>query len=446
MTATNPILVRPEDYARRRQNLMRQMGPSSIAIIPGASELIRSRDTHFRFRQDSNLSYLSGFPEPDAVLVLIPGRQQGQVVFFCREKDRSKEIWDGFRAGPEGAIAQYGADDAFPISDMDEILPGLIEGKDKVFYSMGLYPELDKHLTSWINHIRAQSRSGVSPPAEIVDLDHLVHEMRLLKSAAELKVMRKAAKISAAAHTRAMRVCRPGLYEYQLQAEIEYWFAQNGAEAAAYSTIVGGGANACVLHYIENRSPLRDGDLVLIDAGCEYQGYAADITRTFPVNGKFSAEQRALYDIVLDAQYAAIDACQVGRRFIEPHVASVQVIAQGLLDLGLLKGKLDQVIEERAYTRFYMHRAGHWLGMDVHDVGDYKVDGSAGEWREFEHGMVTTIEPGIYVHQDDTSVPARWRGIGIRIEDDVVLRKTGREILTSAVVKKPGEIEALMAG
>ena len=265
-------MIKAEEYVRRRRNLMRQMGNSAIAIVPGASEQVRSRDTHFRFRQDSNLRYLCGFPEPEAVLVLIPGRENGQVVLFCREKDRSKEIWDGFREGQEGAIANYGADDAFPISDMDEILPGLIEGKEKVYYSMGLYPELDKHLTSWINHIRSQSRSGVNPPGEIVDLDHLVHEMRLIKSASELKVMRKAAKISAEAHARAMRFCKPGAYEYQLQAEIEHYFSMQGAEAPAYSSIVGGGANACVLHYIENRAQLEDGDLVLIDAGCEYQG------------------------------------------------------------------------------------------------------------------------------------------------------------------------------
>jgi Xaa-Pro aminopeptidase len=439
-------MIKPEEYTRRRRNLMQQMGRSSIAIVPGADEQIRSRDTHFRFRQDSNLEYLSGFPEPESVLVLIPGRAQGQVILFCREKDRTKEIWDGYRAGPEGAIASYGADDAFPISDMDEILPGLIENKEKVFYSMGLYPELDKHLTGWINHIRAQSRSGMNPPGEIVDLNHLVHEMRLIKSATELKVMRKSAKISADAHTRAMQLCKPGMHEYQLQAEIEYYFALQGAEAPAYNTIVGGGTNACVLHYIENRAPLRDGDLVLIDAGSEYLGYAADITRTFPVGGRFSAEQRALYEIALAAQYAAIDACQIGRRFIEPHEISVRVICQGLIDLGLLSGALDEVIEKREYARFYMHRVGHWLGMDVHDVGDYKVDGANGEWREFEAGMVTTVEPGIYVHPDDTSVDARWRGIGIRIEDDIAIRKDGPEILTEAVVKTPDDIEALMRG
>lgn len=439
-------MITAEEYARRRRNLMRQMGNSAIAIVPGANEQIRSRDTHFRFRQDSNLRYLSGFPEPEAVLVLIPGRESGQVILFCREKDRSKEIWDGFREGPEGAIANYGADDAFPISDMDEILPGLIEGKEKVFYSMGLYPELDKHLTGWINHIRSQSRSGVNPPGEIVDMDHLVHEMRLIKSASELKVMRKASKISAEAHARAMRSCKPGAYEYQLQAEIEHFFAMQGAEAPAYSSIVGGGANACVLHYIENRDVLKDGDLVLIDAGCEYQGYAADITRTFPVGGKYSAEQRALYEIVLDAQTAAIDACRVGRRFIEPHEASVRVITQGLVDLGLLKGSVDGLIEKREYARFYMHRVGHWLGMDVHDVGDYKVDGASGDWREFEVGMVTTIEPGIYVHQDDTKVAMRWRGIGIRVEDDVAIRKQGPEVMTDSVVKRPDDVEALMQG
>lgn len=432
--------------ASRRRSLMRQMGRDSIAILPGAREVIRSRDTHYPFRQDSNLHYLTGFPEPEAVMVLIPGREQGEYILFCRDKDRAREIWDGFRAGPEGAISQYGADDAFPIGDIDDILPGLIEGRDKIFYSMGAHPDFDKHLLDWINHIRSQGRSGAMPPGEIIDLEHMIHEMRVTKSADELKLMRKSAKISADAHVRAMQMCKPGMYEYQLQAAIEHEFADRGAVGPAYSSIVGSGANACILHYIENRDQMKDGDLVLIDAGSEYEGYAADITRTFPVNGKFSKEQRALYDICLDAQLAAIDLCRPGVRFHEPHEATVQVITKGLVKLGLLKGTVKENIETGAYKEFYMHRAGHWLGLDVHDAGDYKVDGSNSEWREFEPGMVTTIEPGIYVHADNKKVPKAWRGIGIRIEDDVAIRKDGPDVLTADVPKTADEIEALMAG
>lgn len=433
-----------KEYQKRRRNLMNQIGEDSVAIIPASREVTRSRDTHFRFRQDSDFEYLTGFPEPDAVAVLLPGRQQGEYIVFCRDKDRAREIWDGFREGPEGCIANYCADDAFPIDDIDDILPGLIEGRERIFFRIGKHQDFDHKLTQWLNHIRSQSRTGASPPGEIVDPDHLLSEMRLIKTAAEQKTMRKAAKISADAHCEAMRICKPGMYEYELQAIIEYHFARNGAAAPAYSSIVGAGTNACVLHYIENKNQMASSDLVLIDAGCEYQGYAADITRTFPVSGKFSGEQKAVYEIVLEAQHAAIDACQVGRRFNEPHDASVRVITQGLVDLGLLKGDLDELIESRAYVDFYMHRAGHWLGMDVHDVGEYKVDGSGSEWRELEPGMVTTIEPGIYIHADNKKVDPRWCGIGIRIEDDVLITKKGPEVMTVSVPKTVAEIEALM--
>jgi len=374
----------------------------------------------------------------------VPNREQGEYILFCRDKDRSREIWEGFRQGPEGARHVYQADDAFPIDDVDDILPGLIEGRESIYFGIGKYADFDQKLTQWLKHIKSQARTGASPPGEIIDPDHLLSEMRLIKTADEIKTIRKAAKISAEAHCRAMRLSKPNMYEYELQAEIEYYFAKNGAPAPAYSSIVGSGANACVLHYIENNCAMRDGDLVLIDAGCEYQGYASDITRTFPVNGQFTAEQRALYDIVLEAQLAAIDACQPGRRYNEPHEISVRVITQGLKDLGLLKGSLDELIDNRAYSEFYMHRAGHWMGMDVHDVGEYKVDGANSDWREFEPGMVTTIEPGIYVHADNDNVAACWRGIGIRIEDDILIRKKGPEVLTAAVPKVPSEIEALM--
>ena len=434
------------EYQKRRRDLMNQIGESAIAIIPAAREIIRSRDTHFPFRQDSDFSYLTGFPEPDAVAVLLPGRAQGEYVLFCRDKDRSREIWDGFREGPDGARENFSADDAFPVDDIGDILPGLIEGRARVYFSIGKHPDFDQKLTQWLNDIKSQSRMGASPPGEIVDPDHLLSEMRLIKNAEELKVMRRAGKISAEAHRRAMELCKPGMYEYELQAEIEFHFAKSGAASPAYSSIVGSGPNACVLHYIENAAKMRDGDLVLIDAGCEYKGYAADITRTFPVNGKFSGEQRAVYDIVLESQFAAIEACQPGRRFNEPHDASVRVITLGLKDLGLLQGDVDSLIENQAYKDFYMHRTGHWMGMDVHDVGAYKVDGADSEWRELESGMVTTIEPGIYIHADSEKADARWRGIGIRIEDDVLIRKKGREVMTADAPKKADDIEALMRG
>lgn len=435
-------MITAQEFTRRRRDLMATMSKNSIAILTAAPEQVRSRDTYFPYRQDSNFFYLTGFPEPEAVLVLIPKRPQGQFVLFCRERDRSREIWDGRRAGPEGARELYGADDAFPIDDIDEILPGLLEGRDRVYYALGRNRTFDTRLLDWIDGIRARARSGAVPPDEFVDLDHLVHEARLFKTATELKVMRKAGAISARAHCRAMRAARPGLYEYQLQAEIEHTFASEGARHPAYGSIVGGGANACVLHYVENSAPLQDGDLVLIDAGCELEHYAADITRTFPVSGKFSAPQQALYEVVLAAQLAAIDVARAGNHWDEPHRVTVKIITQGLVDLGLLKGDVDDLIARNAYTDFYMHRAGHWLGMDVHDVGDYKVDN---EWRLLEPGMVMTVEPGIYVAPDNRKVAKKWRGIGIRIEDDVVITRKGPEILTAGVPKTVADIERLMA-
>ncbi|MGB5098329.1 MAG: Xaa-Pro aminopeptidase [Porticoccaceae bacterium] len=435
-------MITAQEFARRRRDLMATMSKNSIAILTAAPAQVRSRDTYFPYRQDSNFFYLTGFPEPEAVLVLIPKRPQGQFVLFCRERDRSREIWDGRRAGPEGARELYGADDAFPIDDIDEILPGLLEGRDRVYYALGRNRTFDTRLLDWIDGIRARARSGAVPPDEFVDLDHLVHEARLFKTATELKVMRKAGAISARAHCRAMRAARPGLYEYQLQAEIEHTFASEGARYPAYGSIVGGGANACVLHYVENSAPLQDGDLVLIDAGCELEHYAADITRTFPVSGKFSAPQQALYEVVLAAQLAAIDVARAGNHWDEPHRVTVKIITQGLVDLGLLKGDVDDLIARNAYTDFYMHRAGHWLGMDVHDVGDYKVDN---EWRLLEPGMVMTVEPGIYVAPDNRKVAKKWRGIGIRIEDDVVITRKGPEILTAGVPKTVADIERLMA-
>jgi Xaa-Pro aminopeptidase len=437
------MVITKAEYARRRKALMQQMEPNSIAIVPAAKEKIRSRDTHFTFRQDSDVHYLSGFDEPDVVLVLIPGRAHGEFVIFCRERDRAKEIWDGYRAGPEGACKIHGADDAFPISDIDEILPGLIEGRERVYYALGRDPEFDAQVMGWINRIRAKVRAGATPPGEFLDLSHFLHDLRLYKSAAELRLMAEAGRIAAAAHCRAMRFCKPGVFEYQLEAEILHEFAMNGARHAAYSTIVGGGANGCILHYIDNDQPLRDGDLVLIDAGCEYEYYASDITRTFPVNGVFSKEQKALYEVVLEAQAAAIAQVRPGNHWNDPHDAAVRTLTAGLVKLGLLQGKVEELIAAEAYREFYMHRTGHWLGMDVHDVGDYKIHG---QWRVFEPGMVLTVEPGLYVAPDNSRVAKKWCGIGIRIEDDVLVTKQGCQVLTGDVPKTVAEIEALMAG
>lgn len=430
-----------KEYARRRRNLMAQMESNSIAILPSASPVIRNRDAEYRFRQDSDFYYLTGFSEPGSVLVLVPGRDHGECVMFCRERDPERELWDGYREGPEGVVDNYGADDAFPIADIDDILPGLLEGRDRVYYAMGRRPEFDKQVMDWLNVLRSNARAGAHPPGEFLDLDHLLHDMRLYKSAAELRVMRAAAAISAEAHMRAMQCCEPGMMEYQLEAEYHYIFGKRGAPQPAYSSIVGAGANACVLHYVDNNGPIRNGDMVLVDAGCELNCYASDITRSFPASGRFDKQQQALYEVVLEAQLQAIALAVPGRHWNEPHDATVRVITQGLVDLGLLNGEVKELIETEAYREFYMHRAGHWLGIDVHDVGDYKVHD---EWRVLEPGMVLTVEPGIYVAPDNTRVSAKWRGIGIRIEDDVALGKRGNEVLSADAVKTVADIERWM--
>ncbi|WP_185233268.1 Xaa-Pro aminopeptidase [Teredinibacter franksiae] len=435
--------ITKQEFARRRKALMAMMEPNSIAILPSAKEKIRSRDTDYPFRQDSDFYYLTGFSEPGAVLVLLPEREHGEFVLFCREKNRHKEIWDGYRAGPEGACKDYSADDAFPIDDIDDILPGLIEGRERMYYAMGRDADFDRHVMEWVNLIRAKVRAGATPPGEFLDLDHFLHDMRLYKSAAEVRLMEAAAKISARAHCKAMKTCAPGRYEYELEAEIQYACALEGGRRSAYNSIVGGGKNACILHYVENDQKLKSGDLVLIDAGCEYEYYASDITRTFPVNGKFNREQKAIYNLVLKAQAAAISKIVPGNHWNEPHDASVRTIVEGLIDLGLLKGKVEKNIIKEAYKDFYMHRIGHWLGMDVHDVGDYKV---GSEWRVLEPGMVMTVEPGIYVAVDNKKVDAKWRGIGVRIEDDVLITKDGCRVLSDGAPKTVADIEKLMAG
>jgi Xaa-Pro aminopeptidase len=432
-----------KEFRRRRHNLLSEMEPNSIAILPSSGERIRNNDVEYPFRQDSDFYYLSGFSEPESVLVLLPGREHGEYLLFCRERDQVKELWLGERIGPEGACALFDADDAFPIGDIDDILPGLIEGRDRLYYSMGRNLEFDARVMAWVSGIRQQERTGAHPPGEFVDLDHILHDMRLVKSAAEVSVMREAAEITARAHLRAMRRCKPGVMEYQLEAELLHEFVDSGCRAPAYSSIVGGGANACVMHYVENRDKLRSGELVLIDAGCEYQLYAADLTRTFPVNGQFTADQAALYDLVLEAWGAAVAEVRPGNHWNQPHDASVEVITAGLVELGLLSGDVEELIAKRAYSTFYMHKVGHWLGMDVHDVGDYQV---GSEWRVLEPGMVMTIEPGIYIAEDNTQVAKKWRGMGIRIEDDVVVTRGGYEILTDAAPRSRLDIEAVMAG
>ncbi len=430
-----------QEFKKRRKHLMELMGEDSVAILPAAPVRMRNRDAEFHYRQDSDFYYLTGFPEPEAVAVLVPGRDHGEYILFCRENDPEMEIWNGPRAGQEGAVEEYHADDSFPIDDIDDILPGLLENKERVFYTMGASPDFDQRLIGWVNRLRKQSRAGIHTPGEFVSLEHHLHDMRLYKSSHEIKAMRKAAEISAQAHIRAMRVCRPGMKEYQIEAELVHTFMKEGARFPAYASIVGGGRNGCILHYVDNKDVLNDGDLVLIDAGAEYDYYAADISRTFPVNGKYSKAQRALYDIVLEAQLAAIEQARPGNHWNDPHEAALRVITRGLKDIGILTGSLKKLLADQAYKPFYMHRTGHWLGMDVHDVGDYKVDT---EWRVLEPGMTFTVEPGLYISERNSDVAKKWHNIGIRIEDDVLITKEGCEVLTSGVPKDADEIETLM--
>jgi Xaa-Pro aminopeptidase len=431
-----------DEFARRRRQLMRLMGRDSIAVLPAAPVRYRNGDVEYAYRQDSDFHYLTGFGEPEAVAVLVPGRANAEYILFVRDRDTARETWDGRRAGPAGAARDHGANDAFPIGDIDEIIPGLLENRARVFYTMGLYPDFDQRVVGWVNGLRTQAaRNGRHPPQEFVALDHVLHDMRLYKSRGELELMRTAARISVRAHLRAMRFCRPGVTEYQVTAELLHEFRRHNADTA-YQPIVGAGANSCILHYRDNDKALASGDLLLIDAGCEFGCYASDITRTLPVNGRFSREQRAVYEVVLEANRAAIACVRPGNHWNEPHEAAVRVITQGLVRLGLLKGRPASLVRSGAYRRFFMHRTGHWLGLDVHDVGDYKI-GDA--WRVLEPGMVMTIEPGIYLPASARGVPRRFRNIGIRIEDDVLVTKRGAEVLTARAPKDPDQIEAVMA-
>ena len=426
-----------EIFKRRRRGVMQLMG-DGVAIIPTAPECHRNGDQEFKFRADSDFYYLTQFPEPESIAVLIP--EEEKFILFCRERDAEKETWNGRREGIDGAIDNYQADESFPIDKFDDMLPGLLENHSKLFCNMGRYPHFDEKLIEAVTSLKMQKRSGISAPAELVDIGPILHELRLIKRSEELRIMRRAARITSLAHHRAMRTCKPGMFEYQIQAEVEHEFLHSGCMGPAYHSIVAGGENACILHYTENTDELKDGDLLLIDAGCELDHYAADITRTFPVNGKFSGEQKAIYDIVLAAQLAAIEESRAGKQWNQPHDISVKVITEGLKELGLLNGDLDDLIENQDYKRFYMHRIGHWLGMDVHDVGDYKVDNI---WRLLEPGMVMTIEPGLYI-SPAKDIDKKWHGIGVRIEDNILITKNGPELITD-VVKTTDEIEQFMA-
>ena len=434
------LAITTAEFARRRGQLMQMAGDDAVVLVAAAPERMRNADAAWPYRQDSDFHYLAGFPEPGAMLALLPGRKHGEVVLFCRERDPARERWHGQTIGTEQAVAGYGMDDAFPIEDIDDILPGMIEGRARVYCHFGREPEFDAQLLGWMRKLR-QLRGGGVVPKEFVALGHLLHDLRLYKSRAELKLMRASAAIAVDAHLAAMQVAMPGRLEYEVEAELLRVMRSSGA-VPAFSPIVAGGANACVMHYQSNRAALRDGELLLIDSGAELDCYASDISRTFPLNGRYSREQRALYEVVLAAQLAAIDEVRPGRPFSAAHTAAVRVLAEGLCELGLLKGDADAAIADGSYQRFFPAKTGHWLGLDVHDVGDYRV---GGESRLLEPDMVLTVEPGLYVAPDDRSVAERWRGIGIRIEDDVAVTRDGNEVLSAAMPKEAEAIEALLA-
>lgn len=430
------------DFKKRRDLLAEKIGNNSIAIIATRAEMYRNRDADYKYRADSSFYYLTGFAEPEAVAVIetFAEGEDYSYSLFCRERDREMEIWHGYRAGVDGAIEIFDADEAYAIDLLDEEIIEKLINKQRLYYRIGQQAEFDTRVSEWIKTADAEQRRGNAAPAELIQLDRIVDEMRVKKSAQEIELMQIASNISAEAHTRAMQTVKPEMMEYALEAELNYIFGKNGC-APSYNSIVGGGENACILHYVENNKPLKDGDLVLIDAACEYDFYASDITRTFPVNGKFSPEQKALYNVVLEAQLAAIDATRIGNHYKYPHEVAVKILTQGLVDLGLLSGDVNELIESEAFRQFFMHGTGHWLGMDVHDVGAYKT---GEDWRAYEAGMVVTVEPGLYVAPDDETVDAKWRGIGIRIEDDIVVTENGPLVLTKNVVKTVEEIERLM--
>ena len=431
------------NFSERRDLLADKVLEDSAIIVSAASVKSRISDTEYSYRQDSNFYYLSGYEEPESLILIRPNQDKERFVIFCRDRDPLREQWDGFRTGQEGVIQDYGADAAYSINSIDEIMPKLLEGAKNIYFSMSAPCGVDAKISSWVEDIRKNTRSGAEPPQNLLSLDSILHEMRLIKESDEMDLMKKAANITTEAHIRAMQSVRPGMYEYQLEAEYLYAFNKNGARSPAYNSIVGGGNNSCILHYVENNAELKDGDLVLVDAGCEYQYYASDVTRTFPVNGKFSPEQKEIYSIVLEAHKQSMEQAKPGNKWNLMHEKSVEVIVEGLLSIGLLQGSRDEIIDKGEYSKFYMHRIGHWLGMDVHDVGSYKQDG---DWRPLEEGMVMTVEPGIYILDSMEGVDDKWKGIGVRIEDDIAITESGFEILTPDVPRTIEEVEQTVQG
>jgi len=436
-------MLEPKHYRERRRQFLKRLGDDQVAIIASAPTRTRNRDIEYPYRQDSDFHYLTGFDEPEALAVFLPGREQGEYVLFCREFDPEAAVWSGHHAGLEGATGDYGAHEALPITTLADKLPELLENRKAIHYPIGVDEVLDRTVLDALVQVRKRSRAGIEAPARLVHIDQVLHEMRLIKSPEELAVLRQAAALSIAAHERAMRATRPGRYEYEIEAEFLHELGKHGIRSTAYPSIVAGGAHACVLHYTENKAVLHDGDLLLIDAGAEVDHYAADITRTFPVNGRFTEPQKIIYELVLEAQLAAIRQVKPGNRWIDPHDAAVRVLTKGLLKLGLLQGKLPRSLRDETYKAFYMHRTGHWLGMDVHDVGQYKCDG---HWRVFEPGMVLTVEPGLYIAPACETVDSCWRGIGVRIEDDVLVTRKGHDVLTAALPKTVASLEAFLSG
>lgn len=429
------------EYKKRRETLMQQMGEGSIAIIMSAPERHRTGDSDYLYHQGTNFYYLTSYDEPHAAIVFIPGRKEGEFVFFNQSNQPEFEIWIGKRIGQEGACRDYGADEAYPIEKLDELMLKFMQGKEKIYFGFGTCSELDKKVNAWVNQLRKSVRSGVGVPEQIINLNHIIHEMRLIKSDAEINAMRHIVKLSAEAHIEGIKACRTARYEYQIEAVMLHYLTMNGCREWAYNPIVGAGANGCVLHYGKNNSPLKQGDLLLVDAGGEGEYYAADITRTYPINGQFSPEQKHIYELVLASQKAGIDAVQAGAPWNIIQQKIVRVLTEGLVDFGILKGSVEDCIEKEAYKAFYMHNSGHWLGLDVHDVGAYKIQN---EWRPLEPGMVLTVEPGLYIKANTAGVDPRWWDIGIRIEDNVLVTKNGNEIFSQAAPKDVADIEALM--
>ena len=434
-------MIKQKEYARRRRQVMKTAGEDSIVILQAAPSRVRNNDAHYAYRQDSNFLYLTGFREPNALLVMIPDDGEGKSILFCRDRDPDREMWNGRMVGLEGAVQDYGMDEAYDIKEAESRLRDMLPDRDRIYHDLGRDPMFDQRLIGWLNEFRDTARKTFHAPEEIHALHEMLHDMRVYKSREELAVMRKSAKVAIEAHETAMRTCVPGMNEADVHASLMHTFIRNHCEPS-YLPIVAGGANVCVLHYVTNNAELRDGDLLLIDAGAELDGYASDITRTFPVSGTFTSRQRALYEVVLEAQLQTIDAVRAGRQWDEVHGTSVRVATEGMVDLGILKGSVEDLLENKEYRRFYVHRTGHWLGLDVHDVGEYTIDGHS---RELEPGMVMTVEPGIYIPPDTADVDEQWRGMGIRIEDNVAVTRDEPRVLSDGLAKTADDIEALMA-